>query len=379
MIKLYLYLVLAASLSALSTDMIVPALPELQKSFNADYSLIQLSISGFLIVFAFSQLISGTIGDYFGKVRVMTICLIIFFIGSVVCFTADNLNIFLLGRILQAAGAGAGPVISKAIAKESFPPLKLKRALSDISSTSAIIPLIAPLFGALILECYNWNVIFTVMAVFSILTIVLSPRDSNEQEENTHQDSAGFVTKDFICGTILVSLMLSSLFCYISISPAIFMIDYGLNTFNYSVIFSLSVLFFIVGNQLSKIEKISNPWILFPANAISIIPFFISDNALVICVIGAMIFNLTLGAYYPIANFIALQIKGTRTGLAASVTGFTQTVSAGIISFLSIKISGNGISFGTILSSTCIILALLSIFITIIAEQSKNEFAKEKR
>ncbi|HFP9965332.1 TPA: MFS transporter, partial [Escherichia coli] len=62
MTKLYIYLVLAASLSALSTDMIVPALPELQKAFHADYSLIQLSISGFLIVFAFSQLISGTIG-----------------------------------------------------------------------------------------------------------------------------------------------------------------------------------------------------------------------------------------------------------------------------------------------------------------------------
>ncbi|EPZ9901713.1 multidrug effflux MFS transporter, partial [Escherichia coli] len=52
MIKLYSYLILAASLSALSTDMIVPALPELQKSFNADYSLIQISISGFLIIFA---------------------------------------------------------------------------------------------------------------------------------------------------------------------------------------------------------------------------------------------------------------------------------------------------------------------------------------
>ncbi|MBA1100354.1 MFS transporter, partial [Escherichia coli] len=198
MAKLYLYLVLAASLSALSTDMIVPALPELQKAFNADYSLIQLSISGFLIVFAFSQLISGTIGDYFGKVRVMTICLIIFLIGSIVCFMANNLNMLLLGRILQAIGAGAGPVISKAIAKESFPPLKLKRALSDISSTSAIIPLIAPLAGALILDYYNWNVIFIVMGAFSILTILLSPKESNKQEKKTHQDNVKFVTKDFI-------------------------------------------------------------------------------------------------------------------------------------------------------------------------------------
>lgn len=41
-------------------------------------------------------------------------------------FYTNDLNMLLLGRILQAIGAGAGPVISKAIAKESFPPLKLK-------------------------------------------------------------------------------------------------------------------------------------------------------------------------------------------------------------------------------------------------------------
>ncbi|MCM4769946.1 MFS transporter, partial [Escherichia coli] len=80
------------------------------------------------------------------------------------------------------------------------------------------------------------------------------------------------------------------------------MSDYGLNTFNYSVVFSLSVLFFIIGNQLSKIEKISSTWILFPLNAISVTPFLILNDAFIICVIGAMIFNLTLGAYYPIAN-----------------------------------------------------------------------------
>lgn len=264
MAKLYLYLVLAASLSALSTDMIVPALPELQKAFNADYSLIQLSISGFLIVFAFSQLISGTIGDYFGKVRVMTICLIIFLIGSIVCFMANNLNMLLLGRILQAIGAGAGPVISKAIAKESFPPLKLKRALSDISSTSAIIPLIAPLAGALILDYYNWNVIFIVMGAFSILTILLSPKESNKQEKKTHQDNVNFVTKDFICGTILVSLMLSSLFCYISISPALFMSDYGLNTFNYSVVFPCQFCFSSLETNYQKSKKYQTHGSYFP-------------------------------------------------------------------------------------------------------------------
>ncbi|EPH5372407.1 MFS transporter, partial [Escherichia coli] len=106
--------------------------------------------------------------------------------------------------------------------------------------------------------------------------------------------------------------------------------------------------------------------------AISVTPFLILNDAFIICVIGAMIFNLTLGAYYPIANFIALQINGSRTGLAASITGFTQTVSAGTISFLSVKISDNGVSLGTTLSISCLILALLSIFVTIIIGNNKK-------
>ena len=63
MYRIYLYLILAASVSALATDMIVPALPLLQKAFNTDYSSIQLTISGFLVIYAASQLLSGFLGE----------------------------------------------------------------------------------------------------------------------------------------------------------------------------------------------------------------------------------------------------------------------------------------------------------------------------
>jgi hypothetical protein len=44
MLRMYLYLILAASVSALATDMIVPALPVLQNAFNTDYSTIRLPL-----------------------------------------------------------------------------------------------------------------------------------------------------------------------------------------------------------------------------------------------------------------------------------------------------------------------------------------------
>lgn len=363
MYRIYLYLILAASVSALATDMIVPALPLLQKTFNTDYSSIQLTISCFLVIYAASQLMSGFLGEKLGKLRILTASFLLFLAGSLLCFMSDSLEMLLAGRALQALGAGAGPVLSKAIAKESFSPLTLKRALSDISSASAVVPLIAPLAGAAILGYLSWNTIFLVMALFSVVTLLLSPRRLVHHDVATVPSSSGFITPAFIQGTLLVSLILSSLFCYISLSPAIFMQQLGLSTIHYSLLFSASVLFFIIGNQLAKFERLMNPWFLFGINALSIMPFIIGSHSLILCIAGSMIFNLTLGAYYPSANFIALQIKGTKTGIAASITGFIQTVSAGAISYFAVKLTDTGMGFDRTLGMSTLTLAIISLLV----------------
>lgn len=363
MLRIYLYLILAASVSALATDMIVPALPLLQKAFNTDYSSIQLTISGFQVIYAASQLLSGFLGEKLGKLRVLTASFLLFLAGSLLCFMSDSLGMLLAGRALQALGAGAGPVLSKAIAKEMFSPLTLKRALSDISSASAVIPLVAPLAGAAILGYLSWNTIFLVMALFSIVTLLLSPRRLVHHDVTTISSSSGFITPAFIQGTLLVSLILSSLFCYISLSPAIFMQQLGLSPIHYSLLFSASVLFFIIGNQLAKFERIIHPWFLFGINALSVMPFIFGSHSLIWCIAGSMIFNLTLGACYPSANFIALQIKGKKTGIAASVTGFIQTVSAGAISYFAVKLTDIGMGFDRTLGMSTLTLAILSLLV----------------
>lgn len=363
MLRIYLYLILAASVSALATDMIVPALPLLQKAFNTDYSSIQLAISGFLMIYAASQLLSGFLGEKLGKLRVLTASFLLFLAGSLLCFMSDSLGMLLAGRALQALGAGAGPVLSKAIAKEMFSPLTLKRALSDISSASAVIPLVAPLAGAAILGYLSWNTIFLVMALFSVVTLLLSPRRLVHHDVTTISSSSGFITPAFIQGTLLVSLILSSLFCYISLSPAIFMQQLGLSPIHYSLLFSASVLFFIIGNQLAKFERIIHPWFLFGINALSVMPFIFGSHSLIWCIAGSMIFNLTLGACYPSANFIALQIKGKKTGIAASVTGFIQTVSAGAISYFAVKLTDIGMGFDRTLGMSTLTLAILSLLV----------------
>ncbi|WP_227673660.1 hypothetical protein [Klebsiella sp. MPUS7] len=137
----------------------------------------------------------------------------------------------------------------------------------------------------------------------------------------------------------------------------------GLSTMHYSLMFSASVLFFIIGNQFSKFERINNPWILLIMNALAVSPFIIDSHSLILCIAGSMIFNFSPGAYYPTANFIALQIKGTKTGIAASVTDFIQTVCAGAISYFAVKLTDTGLGFDRTLGTSTLTLAILSLLV----------------
>ena len=374
--KLHFYLVLAASVSALATDMIVPSLPVIQTQLKVSYSLIQLTISGFLIVYAISQLAYGFIGEKAGKSRTLFVSFAVFATGSLICYFAQDIYFLLFGRVVQAIGAGAGPVLSRAIAKETFSANKLKAALSDISAASAVVPLIAPLLGGVLLGWFNWNVIFLVMFIFGIVTLFLTPAENVSKQSNQNQQQS-FITREFITGTILVSLMLGSLFCFISLSPVIFIEQLHFTSFSYSVIFSASVLCFMIGNQLSKLEKLVNPYVLFPVNALMALPFLFSVNNVYLIIAAIIIYNLTLGIYYPAAHYLALQIRGGRTGIAASVTGFTQTIVAGVISFIFVRFTAFGYTFQSVLGTSILLLAIISVVVLLSFKgKSNGELAK---
>jgi hypothetical protein len=82
------------------------------------------------------------------------------------------------------------------------------------------------------------------MALFSVVTLLLSPRALSitiGRRFLFRVYHAGIYP-----GNLLVSLILSSLFCYISLSPAIFMQQLGLSTMHYSCCFQLPCYFLLL-------------------------------------------------------------------------------------------------------------------------------------
>jgi DHA1 family bicyclomycin/chloramphenicol resistance-like MFS transporter len=86
------------------------------------------AISIYLAVFAVGQLIVGPLSDRYGRWKPVIFGLGIFVAGSIWCQFATDLPMLLIGRTIQALGACAASVLSRAIARDLLSGEALTRA-----------------------------------------------------------------------------------------------------------------------------------------------------------------------------------------------------------------------------------------------------------
>jgi DHA1 family bicyclomycin/chloramphenicol resistance-like MFS transporter len=103
-----LLMALLTSLVALSIDAMLPALDKIGAELNSQ-SIQQtyLIVSLFFVGMAFGQLFFGPFADYRGRRLTILVGLIIFLIGTLVCYLSMSIEMMLLGRLIHAFGVSA--------------------------------------------------------------------------------------------------------------------------------------------------------------------------------------------------------------------------------------------------------------------------------
>lgn len=109
-----------AALGALATNIILPAFPRIGAELAISSPELGLLLSSFFLAFALGQLVVGPLADRFGRKPVVLGGLAVFAAGSVACALAGDLSALVLGRVIQALGACAASVLSRAIARDLF-------------------------------------------------------------------------------------------------------------------------------------------------------------------------------------------------------------------------------------------------------------------
>jgi EmrB/QacA subfamily drug resistance transporter len=155
-----LFVLLLAALSfALSQTMIVPAIPTLTKDLHASTSSASWLLTGYLLSASVATPIVGKLGDLYGKGRVLTIVLLTFAVGSVICAVGNSIEVLIAGRVIQGVAGGVFP-LAFGIIRDTFPREKVAGGIGLMSAVFGIGGGVGLPLSGLIIDNADISIIF---------------------------------------------------------------------------------------------------------------------------------------------------------------------------------------------------------------------------
>jgi EmrB/QacA subfamily drug resistance transporter len=171
-------------------------LTSVQSKLHAGVSQLQWVVGGYALAFASLMLICGSLGDNFGRKRIMLIGVVIFCAGSVVCAFAISPTELIVGRVIMGVGAAGSEPSTLSMIRHIYPDKKLRaRALGAWAAVSGLALALGPVLGGILVGLWSWRAVFWFNFVFGMIVLVVAfialPESVNEIRRRI--DFYGFV------------------------------------------------------------------------------------------------------------------------------------------------------------------------------------------
>lgn len=292
----------------LGVDLYLVGLPDIAKDLNATTIDLHTAFSIYLAGMASTMIIAGLVSDRFGRKPIALLGALIFVCASYGAALTVSTEQFLFARVWQGVGAGFCYVVTFAILRDTLDDDKRSKVLSVINGITCIVPVIAPVFGYLLLMCFKWPSLFTGMAIFagtSCLVCLFLLDETYHKNKETHQEresSSGesLLSSLFISRLFITCLSITAILTYVNTSPIILMNQMGLSTAQYSISMTGLAIF-------SMITSFLMPYILSKCGQKSIL--LLSQALFLSCAILFLITQtLHLSTYLNLVGFAMIGI-----------------------------------------------------------------------
>jgi MFS transporter, DHA1 family, multidrug resistance protein len=164
---------LLMALTALSIDMMLPALPAIANDLGeAEANRQHLVIIAYVLGFAVGQPVHGPLSDRWGRRPLLVVGLLLFLLGTVAAMLAPGYTAFLVARGMQGFGAAAARVVAVAVVRDRFAGRAMARVMSFVTMVFIIAPILAPGIGELILLRASWPWIFAALLLAGLCALI---------------------------------------------------------------------------------------------------------------------------------------------------------------------------------------------------------------
>jgi EmrB/QacA subfamily drug resistance transporter len=182
----------AMMMGSLDQTVVATALPTLHKELHSPINWVGWTVTVYQLGQVIAMPVAGRISDQFGRKRVFVTCVALFAISSLLCGLAQNIDMLIVFRGVQALGAGAFMPSATGIVADHFGRDR-DRGIGLFTSIVPIGSLLGPVIGGVIIYYWEWRGVFLInlpiAAVVFVLAIVVIPR--SKQKDVAHADLLG--------------------------------------------------------------------------------------------------------------------------------------------------------------------------------------------
>lgn len=247
---------------SISTDLYLPAMPDIAGALHAGNGLIELTVSGYLVGFSLGQLVWGPIGDHYGRRMPVAAGLVLFIIGSVGCALAGSVWTMIGWRVVQAVGACAGVVLARAMVRDLYHGERAAQMFSTLMAVMAIAPLLGPLIGGEVFALAGWRPIFWLLVVVGVVTLGLLftlpetlpvERRNTRPLSNSFRSYLGLLGERRILGyAITGGFYYAGMFAYVAGTPAAYIDYHGVPPRLYGLLFGSGIVLIMSSNMANS-------------------------------------------------------------------------------------------------------------------------------
>ncbi len=325
----------------LSTDLYMPALPEMTSYFNTTSTIMSFTMTIFFIFMAIGILILGPMSDKYGRKPVLIASISISMIFSAACAFVPNITLLIVARAASAFGAGGMVAISTALIKDSYEGKAMSKVLSVTQAFTLIAPMLAPVLGAIILKVADWKMTFIVLAILTgvslagafLLQETLPVKERTQS--STIQTILGLrkVAKNpNFSSLLLVGAFISAPFmAYLALASYIYIDGFGVSETTFSMYFALNAGASILGPVMymrfgaGSVKKVINVGIIV-AIISAILILTVGNIGPIIFLLSYVIYSIITSYFRPLISDLLLSATKTDVGATSSVMNFGFTV-----------------------------------------------------
>ncbi|SEQ36730.1 drug resistance transporter, EmrB/QacA subfamily [Virgibacillus subterraneus] len=173
-VPLMLVLISGAFAAILNQTLLATALPHIMRDLSLDENTAQWLQSIFMLVNGIMIPITAFLIQRYTTRGLFLTAMGIFGVGTVICAIAPNFAVLMVGRIVQAGGAGIIMPLMQTILFLIFPVEKRGTAMGMFGLVISFAPAIGPTLSGYLVEHFPWRSLFYVILPIIIIDIIVA-------------------------------------------------------------------------------------------------------------------------------------------------------------------------------------------------------------